>query len=422
MPNLAMPLLSRSTALILCTSMLLSLSACIQLPEEFEDDVPQENQDSQPASELEDVPIDANDQSRSLNLPVTAFNYANILLPQHYLLNQYPPSMPFQTAAVDNDNTPSTNPISDAGATLGRVLFYDTKLSANDTVSCASCHLQAFAFSDPNRLSQGFAGGLTRRRSIGLSNARFYASGKFFWDERATTLEQQVLMPIQDEVEMGMNLETLVTVVSQQDYYPDLFIDAFGDNTVSSERIALALAQFVRSIVSTRSAYDAGRAQVSSPLDDFPNFTPSQNMGKRLFNNPGQNLPPCAACHASEAFVGINPATNNGLDRTSRTDLGIAETTTRGADEGKFKTPSLRNIALRAPFMHDGRFNTLSEVIQFYSRDVENHPNLHPLLRDNRGRAIRYRFNNNERRALVDFLNTLTDFELITDEKYSDPF
>jgi len=145
-------------------------------------------------------------------------------------------------------------------------------------------------------------------------------------------------------------------------------------------------------------------------------------LGKHLFNNPGANLPPCAACHASEAFVGIDPAANNGLNRASRTDLGIGESTGSRADDGKFKTPSLRNIALRPPFMHDGRFNTLSEVIQFYSRDVENHPNLHPLLTDNRGRAIHYRFNNEERRALVNFLNTLTDFELITDEKYSDPF
>jgi len=417
MPDIAQLLLSRSRALALCTSMALSVSACIQLPEEFEEDVPQENQQTQTTNEPS-----VNNEGRTLNLPVTAFNYANIPLPLHYLQNQYPANMPFQSAAVDNDNTPDNNPISDAGATLGRVLFYDTHLSANGTVSCASCHLQAFAFSDPNRLSRGFAGGLTRRHSMGLSNARFYASGKFFWGERADTLEQQVLMPIQDEVEMGMDLTSLVSVVSSQDFYPALFIDAFGDNTISSDRIARALAQFVRSIVSTRSLYDVGRAQVNSPLDDFPNFSRSENLGKRLFNNPGQNLPPCAACHASEAFVGVAPAANNGLDRASPTDQGIGESTGNRADDGKFKTPSLRNIALRPPFMHDGRFNTLSEVIQFYSRDVENHPNLHPLLTDNRGRAIHYRFNNDERRALVAFLNTLTDFELITDEKYSDPF
>jgi len=267
--------------------MALSVSACIQLPEEFEEDVPQENQQTQTTNEPS-----VNNEGRTLNLPVTAFNYANIPLPLHYLQNQYPANMPFQSAAVDNDNTPDNNPISDAGATLGRVLFYDTHLSANGTVSCASCHLQAFAFSDPNRLSRGFAGGLTRRHSMGLSNARFYASGKFFWGERADTLEQQVLMPIQDEVEMGMDLTSLVSVVSSQDFYPALFIDAFGDNTISSDRIARALAQFVRSIVSTRSLYDVGRAQVNSPLDDFPNFSRSENLGKRLFNNPGQNLPP----------------------------------------------------------------------------------------------------------------------------------
>ncbi len=410
--------------LALCASVL--LSACIEIPKDLEQDIQEEidnNQQSNNGNTNSDANSDTpSSSSRVLNLPITAFNYANIALPQHYLINQYPASMPFQRAAIDTDNTPANNPITDAGATLGRVLFYDTKLSANNTISCASCHLQEFAFSDPSRLSTGFNGGHTRRRSIGLTNNRFYASGKYFWDERAETLEQQVLMPIQDSVEMGMDLTTLVNVVSEQEYYPALFSDAFGSSDINSERIAFALAQFVRSMVSTTSPYDAGRAQVSSPLDDFPNFTASQNLGKRIFNNPGNNAPPCAACHATEAFVGINPATNNGLDRNSRDDLGVSETTGIRADEGKFKTPSLRNIALRAPFMHDGRFNTLSEVIQFYSRDIENHPNLHPQLRDNRGRAIHYRFNNEERRALVSFLNTLTDFEMITDEKYSDPF
>ncbi len=408
--------------LALCTTIL--LSACIELPEDIEQDIQEEVEDGQQGNgdTNNSDPDTTSNNSRTLNLPTTAFNYANITLPEHYLSNQYPASMPFQHAAIDTDNTPTSNPITDAGATLGRVLFYDTKLSANDTISCASCHIQEFAFSDPSRLSTGFNGGHTRRRSIGLTNSRFYASGKFFWDERADTLEQQVLMPIQDSVEMGMDLTTLVSVIEAQEYYPALFNDAFGSSEISSQRIALALAQFVRSMVSVTSPYDVGRAQVSSPVDNFPNFTTSQNLGKRLFNNPGNNAPPCAACHATEAFVGINPAVNNGLDRSSRDDLGIAETTGNQTDEGKFKTPSLRNIALRAPFMHDGRFNTLNEVIQFYNRDIERHPNLHPLLRDNRGRVVRYRFNNEERRSLVSFLNTLTDFEMIIDEKYSDPF
>ena len=133
-------------------------------------------------------------------------------------------------------------------------------------------------------------------------------------------------------------------------------------------------------------------------------------------------MPSCAACHQSEAFVGANPATNNGLDRRSIEDLGIAESTGQETDEGKFKTPSLRNVALRPPFMHDGRFRNLDDVIDFYSRDIEDHDNLNPFLRDDRGRPIRYRFNRDEQRALEAFLHTLTDTQMINDEKYSDPF
>ena len=408
-------------ALGLISSMV--LSACIEIPQEMSEDTASandsENQENSDTTEQTD-PISSSD--RDLALPNLSFNYANITLPEHFLVNNYPDSMPFQKAVVEYDNTPASNPITDAGATLGRVLFYDTKLSANDTTSCGSCHIQSFAFSDPERLSRGFDGGHTRRRSIGLTNGRFYESGKFFWDERAGSLEEQVLLPIQDAVEMGMDLTTLVGLLSAQDYYPDLFTRAFGDSQVTRERIALALAQFVRSIISTTSPYDLGRAQVESPLDDFPNFSNQENQGKRIFNTPGNDLPSCAGCHQSEAFVGANPATNNGLDRRSTDDFGIAESTGLETDEGKFKTPSLRNVALRPPFMHDGRFRDLDDVIDFYSRDIEDHDNLNPFLRDNRGQPIRYRFNRDEQRALEAFLHTLTDTQMINDEKYSDPF
>lgn len=196
------------------------------------------------------------------DLPETPYNYSQITLPQHFSVNAFPANLP-QNAVTDNDNTPADNPITDAGATLGRVLFYERKLSANETVACATCHQQEFAFTDPLALSVGFEGGTTRRRSMSLINARFYESGKFFWDERADTLEDQVLEPIQDHVEMGLTLEELVTVVESQDYYPDLFTDAFGDSEVTTDRISRALAQFVRSIVSYRSKYDEGRAQVN---------------------------------------------------------------------------------------------------------------------------------------------------------------
>ena len=366
-----------------------------------------------------------------LNLPSTPFNYENITLPAHLLTNGFPGGFPGQHAAIIQDNTPADNPITNEGATLGRVLFYDKKLSANGTVACASCHIQANGFSDPKILSLGFDGGNTRRHSMSLANARFYESGKFFWDERAESLEEQVLMPIQDAVEMGMTLDELVAVVSAQDYYVELFTNAFGSSEVTTDRISKALSQFVRSIVSTNSKYDVGRAMVNNPLADFPNFTAQENQGKNLFfTAPGNGLIACGGCHATEAFIskrlpgGPNPtqATNNGLDPVSTTDLGVFEATGVTAHTGRFKVPSLKNIAVTAPYMHDGRFANLNQVIGHYSNGIEDHPQLDPGLRNNGGNPGRYGFNQNERAALVAFLNTLTDTDMLTDEKYSDPF
>ena len=374
------------------------------------------------------------DPFSGLNLPETPFNYANIPLPTHYTQNAFSAQAQFQRAAVDFDNTPANNLITDAGATLGRVLFYDEKLSANGAVSCASCHQQAFGFSDPERLSEGFEGGRTRRHSMGLVNARFYFSGKFFWDERAASLEEQVLQPIQDEVEMGLSLPALEQIVQSQAYYPPLFEAAFGDETITSERIGLALAQFVRSLVSTTAKYDQARAEVSNPMVDFPAFTEQENRGKALFFRPiastkGININ-CAGCHASEAFVSPIPngpmastaSANNGLDAVSTDDQGVFEATRNPNDIGKFKSPSLRNIGIRPPYMHDGRFASLEEVVEHYNSGIQNHPTLAPPLRDEDGLPIRLNLSEEDKAALVAFLHTLTDFDMMNDEKYSNPF
>src|SRR6056297_2155646 len=191
------------------------------------------------------------------------------------------------------DNTPPDNPITDHGATLGRVLFYDTSLSANGTTSCASCHAQAFAFAEPRRTSVGFDGRAVTRNSMSLVNLRFYRRGRFFWDERAATLEQQVLMPIENPVEMGHRLPDAIEQLGHDPIYPPLFKNAFGDSRVTEERIAKALAQFVRSIVSFRSRYDLGLLTVDSPLEDFPNFSDEENLGKRQFFGRAR----CAECH-----------------------------------------------------------------------------------------------------------------------------
>ncbi|AQS37750.1 cytochrome c peroxidase [Shewanella psychrophila] len=364
-------------------------------------------------------------------LPEISFDYAGVTLPQHFLQNDFPANFQFQSAAIDSDNTPSNNLVTNAGATLGRVLFYDTQLSANNTVSCASCHIQELSFSDSRQVSLGFDGGETRRHSMGLANARFYQTGRFFWDERAGSLEEQVLMPIQDEVEMGLSLDELFSNVSSQGYYSPLFSAAFGDEQVSSDRIALALAQFVRAMASMDARYDQGRSQVSDPLQPFPNFTTQENNGKRLFMTFRNGIPPCTSCHSSEAFVGplIGPdsnattiASNNGLDEQSDDDLGVFETTGINGHTGKFKVPSLRNIGVRPPYMHDARFSSLEETIEHYSSGIKPHPTLQALLRNQVGNPVQYNFSAEEQADLVAFLHTLTDESFLNDEKFSDPF
>jgi cytochrome c peroxidase len=374
------------------------------------------------------------DPFAELNLPEDYLNYANIELPSHLTNNEFPVQFQFR-ALSEYDNTPIDNSITDEGATLGRVLFYDKKLSANGTISCASCHQAEHGFTDPNLLSEGFDGGLTRRHSMSIVNARFYADGRFFWDERAETLEDQVLMPFQDDVEMGLTLQELVNIVSEQTYYPSLFTDAFGDNEVTSDRISKALAQFIRSMVSTTSKYDLARNDVESPIENFPDFTAQENQGKRLFYLPrlltnGMNGN-CVGCHQTEAFVGPFPnnpglltsfATTNGLDITSTADLGVFETTGNNRDIGIFKVPSLKNISIRPPYMHDGRFATLEEVIEHYSTGIQNHPSLISPLVNSNGEVGHFNFTPEEKEALVAFLETLTDHTMLDDEKYSNPF
>lgn len=369
------------------------------------------------------------DTFANLNLPSTPFDYESLQLPSHFLSNEYPTNFAFQFAAIESDNTPADNPTTNEGVLLGRVLFYEKKLSANGTIACASCHKQGRGFSDDEVLSLGFQDGTTRRHSMGLTNARFYQTGKFFWDERASSLEEQVLMPFQDEVEMGMTLEQIVQTVKDQTYSTPLFKDAFGDETINSDRIAKALAQFVRSLVSVNAKYDQGRALVNSPLVDFPNFTDEENLGKQLFNARNLVAPSCNSCHLSEAFVGpllapngTTTGTNNGLDASSTDDQGIFESSGINGHRGKFKVPSLRNVALRAPYMHDGRFSNLEEVIDHYSTGIQNHPTLQPFLRDSNGDAVKYNFTDEEKAALIAFLKTLTDEEFSSAEKFSDPF
>jgi cytochrome c peroxidase len=356
-----------------------------------------------------------------INIPDEPFDYINLNLPSHFTNDV--PGQPLPTSINGLDNTPNDNPITNEGATLGRVLFYDKSLSANGTIACASCHKQDKGFSDDAILSVGFDGGLTGRHSMTLINSRFYQRGRFFWDERASTLEEQVLQPFQDPVEMGMTLEQVVSAVQEQNFYSELFEDAFGSQDINSDRISRALSQFVRSIVSHSSKYDEGRVLSASPGANFPNFTDEENLGKNLFF---QTIPngggACFGCHTTEAFVSANPGPqNNGLDLVT-TDEGAGAVFNNPIFESRFKTTTLRNIELTAPYMHDGRFATLEEVVEHYNSGIQAHPTLSPALTDDNGNPVQLNFTDAEKAALVAFLKTLTDNNISTEEKWSDPF
>jgi cytochrome c peroxidase len=343
-------------------------------------------------------------------LPTTIYNYSSIVLP-NYLTNP-------QNEA--RNNTPANNPITDNGATLGRVLFFDKNLSANNTTSCGSCHQQTNSFSDPVRFSKGFNGGLTTRNSMSLIDARYYQNGRFFWDERAASAEAQATMPIVHPVEMGLTMATLLTKLKTLEYYPPLFQKAFGTTDIDSVRVARSLAQFVRSIVSYRTKYDIGRAalrQNQNPNNtNFTNFTAQENQGRQIFFNQGN----CAACHGTDTFTAPG-VRNNGLDLVSA-DNGVGAITGSRNQNALFKVPSLRGIEKSAPYMHDGRFQTLEQVVEHYSSQVKAHPNLSAQLRGQNGRPRLLNLTVAEKASLVAFLKTLTDTGIETDTKYSDPF
>lgn len=341
-------------------------------------------------------------------LPEVSFLYADadVNLPAYYR----------NGPVAATDNTPIDNQITNAGATLGRVLFYDRRLSINNAVSCASCHIQALGFSDDGQFSTGFEGGLTGRHSPGLTNARYYDRGRFFWDERAETLEDQVLIPIPNEVEMGLPLDQAVARVAAEDFYAELFTDAFGDASVTSERMALAMGQFVRSMTSHNSRFD--QALDAGPLGSAAfqaQLTEQEFLGLQLFMPvPGSNIQAlnCGACHDTLAHVS-DDIHNIGLDATNAAD--------DGAGNGEFKSPSLRNVAVRTEFMHDGRFTSLAEVIEFYNSGVQANPNLDNRLRQGPN-PQRLNLTDEEKAALEAFLNALTDQDFLTDERFSDPF
>jgi cytochrome c peroxidase len=332
-------------------------------------------------------------------LPAMSYGYSegDAPLPAHFAAS------PAGTVLF-SDNTPPENRITNAGATLGRVLFYDPRLSANDSVSCSSCHRQELGFGDTLRFSPG-VNGHHERRAMALANARFNPDGRFFWDERAPSLEAQVLTPIQDTIEMGMELGALEKKLSAEPFYRRLFAAAFGSPEATADGISRALAQFVRSLISSGSRFDAMYATGGAP--DYSVLTAQEREGMDLFNTQG-----CVNCHRAVTQF-ADKANNTGLD------LVPADS---GAGQATFKPASLRNIAVRPPYMHDGRFQTLRQVVEFYDHEVQDTPDLDPRMRNPDGTVRRLGLTPEQIDALVAFMGTLTDSTFLGEERFSNPF
>lgn len=309
------------------------------------------------------------------------------------------------------------------GATLGRVLFYDKKLSLNSTVSCASCHHQDKAFADGLQFSTGFEGRTTTRNSMAIINP--IVQNNLFWDSRSKTIHDLSLQPIQNHIEMGMeDLDRLVNKLESTEYYKPLFKKAFGEENISPEKISKALSQFVASITTSRSRFD------KESQNNFKNFSELEKMGMQLFNSEKAK---CSSCHGGgnmSALDGPNdPYGGGGSSFTSSQDLRGATNIgldlvykDNGLGNGKFKIPSLRNIELTGPYMHDGRFSTLEQVVDHYSNGIKPHQHLDIKFTDGKGNVKPLNLSSLEKKAIVAFLKTLTDPEMTQNPKWSNPF
>jgi cytochrome c peroxidase len=304
---------------------------------------------------------------------------------------------------------PADNPLTEEGIALGARLFNDTRLSINNTQSCASCHDRARAFADPRSVSVGAEGQQGKRNAMALFNLAWH--GEMFWDGRAKTLRDQVLMPVQDQHEMNETLPRVVAKLKDDAAYKAEFKSAFGSDEISSERIAKALEQHLLSLTSQDSKFDRAARKMEK-------LTESEARGLKLFVtefDPTRGLrgADCFHCHGGMLFTN-HAFHNNGL-RLSLEDIGREAVTKNAADRGKFKTPSLRNIALTAPYMHDGRFQTLEEVVEHYDQGVQSSDTLDPNLAKHPAQGLG--LTTQEKTDLVAFLKTLTDESLLTPAK-----
>ncbi|MCT4665867.1 MAG: cytochrome-c peroxidase [Flavobacteriales bacterium] len=324
-----------------------------------------------------------------------------------------------QLGHIPAPKLPEDNPLTKEGVALGRKLFYEKALSLDNSISCASCHTQAFAFSDTNKFSIGVGGLKGKRQAMAIVNLA-WNDNDFFWDGRAHLLRDQALMPIEDPLEMQETLERVIQKLKDKPEYLKDFKKAFDSEDITEEKISLALEQFMFTLVSYQSKYD----QVQNKQAQF---TPSEERGRKLFFNPIDHDKPnesgafCVKCHGGPNFTN-NQYMNNGLDDISQmTDVGRFKVTDNQFDFGSFRVPTLRNIAVTEPYMHDGRFQTLEEVIDHYDHGVQKSPSLDLglLFVQNSGGL---KLSVQQKKDLIAFLNTLTDTQFLKDKKFSDPF
>lgn len=341
-------------------------------------------------------------------LPAAPYEYSDISFPGHIT------SDTIETGYEgDHIDTTILDIVQDDKSTLGRVLFYDKKLSAMENLSCGSCHKQEFSFAEDKDLSEGITS-LTKRNSLQLNDLGWSNTDGFFWDMSFSTLEEMIGLPLKDENEIGAVMEDVVVKMNATTYYADLFENAFGSAEITEERIVEALGNFISSMVTFNSRFD------QEANTGFANFTQSELNGLELFQVN------CGVCHKEGSFnvTGQFPNSNevvfelpflftNGLE-TNPEDIGAGEWA--AGFDGLYKLPTMRNIAQTGPYMHDGRFETLDDVLDFYSDDV---------VETEWGFLIPpggFKFTDTEKSDLKAFLNTLTDDSFLTDDKWSDPF
>lgn len=300
----------------------------------------------------------------------------------------------------------TANPPTEKGFELGKKLFYDGRLSANGFISCGFCHEQRFAFTHHgHQFSHGIDDLEGTRNTPPIQNAAFMT--EFAWDGATSHLDLFPIIPITSEVEMGETVTNVISKIRADKEYRRLFAEAFEGGEVNNENFFRALSQFMVMMVSSDSGYDKYvRGEPGGT------FTEEEKRGLEIFRQK------CTGCHATDLFTD-NSFRNNGLPpNPALNDIGRMEVSGSEADKYKFKVPSLRNVAITAPYMHDGRFGSLESVLDFYGNGIRESPTLDPLLKQ--GDTPGIPLTTGEKSALLTFLNTLTDNTYLNDERFAE--